>query len=336
MIIGKKYVSQISSLVILFCLNLASVSQTTSASDDILDYLPAIIAGVTRDAEASPTAPEPPTSGLGNYRSKRTEIFNRLQPMGKVSEFINSWDSTGNITEGNLTVFGLFGGNPSEIRMTVVSNTNHDEQNRPISSSYNSTIDANTRALGNKQYRYQNGKLQSTSGQSILTSNVTGTNTSNIETVFQYTDGNRLIGATVTFTRLNNSIVTTEQHTVAYNSNNRVNSQRVVRTDNVTNIPEETLHTHRYDFTGNLIESITVTATNQEIVKTFQTITGNQVKSTILARDQASGAVVSNSLIIATYKIGVCVLRGPNDPFVIEGNITASFPYSPNVGCIKR
>jgi len=338
MISKKKSAQEKLLFIVLFCLSPVSVSQTTASTTpvDILDFLPAIIAGIKSDVDTAPPLPDPPTDGVGNFRIAKTEIFNRLQPVGKLSELINSWDSVGNVIEENVTVFDLFGDSPSGVNSTVVSNTEYDQANRPLSSSYTNTIDADTQDAGTRQFDYQNGKLQSTLGVSILTSKTEGTITTNIETVFEYSASNLLIGATVVISQSNNNIISTAQHTVGYASNNRVNSHRIVMTNNATNTSDETIHSHRYDSVGNLIESVTTTSTNLEIIKTFGSLVGNQASSTVLVRNQVSGETLSNTLIVATYELGVCVMRGPDSPFVIEGNITASIPYSPNVGCISR
>lgn len=332
-----KRVPQFTVTMLLLFISCSGLSQTVAATDDdILSFMPAIIAATQKMIPiVPPPIPEAPISGFGNVRIAKTDIFNRLQPMGQTSEFISSWDSLGNNVRDDLTFFNL-SGNDSNTRLGVVSINTFDAQHRPLSSSYSYEFTNDNLDQGTKEYVYVGGRLHSTLSESIFTSDITGSVTTNSETVFQYGVNSRLIGATIITSQPNSNSITTEQHTISYSANNRANSHRVIRTDNITNTSDETIHTHRYDSAGNLIESITITSTNQKIVKTFQPLNGNLITSNVEVSDQASGAVVAKIEIEGTYETGICIMRGPNDPYVIEGNITASIPYSPNVGCIKR
>ena len=342
MMIGKKGVQQILLMAILLCSNQASLPQTNMAEGDILDFMPAIIAAAKRQRQAppplkpQPPIPNPPVNGLGNFRIAKTEIFNRLQPAGKMSTFVLTWNSSGNQIRDDLTIFNLFGGDPTQINHTVVANTTYDGQNRPRSKSYTTAYTNGNQDVGMKQYRYQGGRLHSTVSQSTFNSVATGSITTNSNMVFKYGGGNRLVGSTVIVNQPRNSISTTEQHTVSYDSNNRVRSHEMVRTNNIDNSLDKDVHTHRYDSAGNLVESVTIAATNLRVTKTYGAIIGNKSTGRIRVVNQATGDVLSDNTIVGTYEAGVCTLRGPNDPFVIEANITASVPYSPNVGCIKR
>lgn len=338
MMIWKKHLPQILLVTALLCFSQTSLSQTTkSDEDDILDFMPAIIAATQQQSQIPPPSmPEPLVTGLGNFRIAKTETFNRSQPMGRATEFISSWDSSGNNVRDDLTVFDLFGGNPTLVTHTVVSNITYDDNNRPLTSRYKTMYTNGNQDIGSKQYRYQGGRLSAITTESTFTSDITGSVTTNINTVLQYGGNNRLIGAKVTISQPQSSVISTEQHTVSYDSNNRVKSHRVIRSSNITNTPEETLHSHRYDSTGNLIESVTITPTNVKAIWTFGPLIGNKSTGSIVSMDQSTGAVLSDSIIVGTYEVGVCTLRGPNDPYVIEGNITASRPYSPNIGCVKR
>jgi len=342
MIICKKDLLRSILVLTILCNSQVSWSQASGTEGDILGFMPAIIAAAKLKRQAppvlqpNPPKPKPPVNGVGNFRIAKTEIFNRLQPKGRMSEFILTWNSSGNQIRDDLTIFNLFGGNPTQINHTVVANTTYDGQNRPRSKNYITAYTNGNQDIGTKQYRYQSGRLHSTVTESTFSSVVNGSTSTDNNMVFKYGGGNRLIGATVTISQPHNSIITTEQHTVNYSSSNRVKSHQMVRTSNLNNSSMKDVHTHRYDSSGNLIESVTITATNLKVTKTYGPIIGNKSTGRILVIDQTSGAVISDNTIVGTYENGVCTLRGPNDPFVIEGNITASIPYSPNVGCIKR
>jgi len=268
MSIWKKSLSRVSVIVALLCLSPISVSQTITPSDDILDFLPAIIAAAISETETTVTPPlEPPVNGLGNLRFTKTEGFNLIQPTGRSSELITSWDQTGNYVRQDLTAYDLFAASPSQVRSTTVFNIDYDEQNRPRSSAYTSMIDADTQEVGTKQYRYLNGRLQSTSAEATITNSVIGSITTSIETVFEYAQNNQLVGATVIVSNRNDGSNTTEQHFVGYDSSNRVNSHRVTRSNNITNTPEVTVHSHSYDSVGNLAETVITTPTNIEVTK---------------------------------------------------------------------
>ena len=332
---GKYLVYAVLILPLAFLSNVVWPQTSNSVDGDLLDFLPAIISAVTREPQVLPP-PAPPVTGLGDFRTVKTEIFSLIEPAGRNSELVSSWDSSGNKVRDDLRVFNLSGGNPSDVFLTVVSNISFDGQSRPTASSYTTAYANGNQELGTKEYRYINGRLQSTVSQSTLTGSTVDSVTTNSEIVFKYSGVGRLLGATVTASQSQSSIVSTEQHTVGYDSSNRVNSHTVVKTSTISSTPEETLHTHRYDFEGNLVESVTIAPNNLKIVKTFGSIEGNKITSSVIVSDQASDALFSHSVIESTYEVGPCTRRGPNDPFVIEGNITASFPYSPNVGCIKR
>jgi len=339
MVVCRKYLSQKWLVPLLLCWNQVALSQTMADEDDILGFLPAIIAAAINNSETTPAEPpvtpvEPPIGAVGNFRLAKTEIFSRVEPTGKASTLIIGYDSLGNTVRQDLTGFNLVF-DPTEINLTVVSTTSHDDQGRPILSNSNTTIINSGSEISSKRYRYQSGRLHSTESESVSTSDSTASLTTNSNTVFQYGSDNRLIEATVTTSQTNSTNVTTEQHSVSYDSNNRVNSHRVIRTSNILPASEEILHTHKYDSAGNLIESVTETP-QLLAINAYGTLVGNEITNSTVVRNKSTNAILSDFILVATYEVGVCRLRGPNHPYVIEGNITASSPHAPNVGCLVR
>lgn len=332
---GKDLAYAALILPLVFFSNVVWSQPSNTVYEYLLDFLPVITSAVAREPQVLPP-PAPPVTGLGDFRTVKTEVFSLIELAGRNSELVSRWDSSGNNVRDELRVFNLSGGNPSDVLHTVVSNISFDSQSRPTASSYTAAYTNGNQELGTKEYRYINGRLQSTVSQSTLTGSTVGSVTTNSEIVFKYSGIGRLLGATVTVSQPHNSIVSTEQHTVGYDSSNRANSHTVVKTSTVSTTPEETIHTHIYDSTGAVVESVTTAPNNLKIVKTFGRIEDNKIRSRVIVSNQVKGTIFSHSVIEGTYEVGPCVRRGPNDPFVIEGNITASFPYSPNVGCIKR
>ncbi len=341
MIIWKKLLSSLTLVLILICSNQVSIAQATNpAQSDILDFIPAIIAAAMQNRQTLPppkptSPPVVPPSGSGNFRYVKTDIYNRMSPLGKMSELITTWNSSGNDIRSNLSVFALFAGNPSQVQLTTTANRVYNSQNKPLSEDFLSQFitgpQAGNQTSGIKRYHYNNsGRLHSTTSESFTN----GAAEANSETIFQYGGNNRLLGAAIT-TSKNGAVNTTEQHTLSYDANNRVTSHQVVRTSVFDNSSELILHTHRYDTAGNLVESITL-APRFKNTLTYLQMSGNKRTTRAVSVDRSTNTVTSRFDIETTFASGICTLRGRNDPLVIEANITASVPYSPNAGCIKR
>jgi len=298
----------------------STLSQQTDSDESILDFLPAITAGIGEDGSSPtppnpPNPPTPPNPEFGNIRIASQEITQLESGLTSgTGTAIVSWNSEGLFDRFELN-FDFEDNVTGQSASNIVTTYSYDASGQIDTLALNNiTIASNNQIQisSTEEYSYANDRLISFT--QLITTIIPNVPpellppSSSSTTTPNYSSSGQLIGGT----SIESPSGEVTNFAITYDAQGRIATHTETS-------PEDTIvQVFSYDVSGTMSEITTTVNNSQRIVETFSAIVNNAQTFETRFENIATGESQITSQGTATYEQGLCRIPQIEDGFSVR------------------